>query len=95
MLENSVTSCSGRGSFIVTEGFNFPQSCCAEELTCGYNDQQRSVAKRITALTQAGMAASEFSTAQLSKNSLVPDLMENVARKLGSDVPLADVMWQQ
>lgn len=91
MLENSVASLNGKGRFIVTEGFNFPQSCCAEELTCGYNDQQR---PDESLLTQAGTTASEFSTAQLSKNSLALDLMENVARKLGSDVPLADVMWQ-
>lgn len=40
-----------RESFLASEAFNFPLSCCAEELTGGYKDQQRSAAKQITAHT--------------------------------------------
>lgn len=40
-----------RESFLASEEFNFPLSCCAEELTSSYKEQQRPAAKQITART--------------------------------------------
>lgn len=74
----TVTSCRERERFLVTERFHIPQCSGAEDLTFRLDFR----------------SAPPPNSAQRSENSLVPELMENVARKLGGDVAASDVMWR-
>lgn len=74
---------------------NFPQSCYAEETLnlMTYSVQRASHCSQNSRLVFCSSA--RLNSAQHNKNLLSLDLLEDVARKQGSDVTSADVMWQQ